>query len=145
MYQRNLTPEVRALLGEIARLQRGATHSRQSCFVAWSMPGPATPSIAELRPMLLCERKSIPRGPGWRFEIKYEGYRLLATTGDAPRLKSRNGTDATTWFPDLVQVLATLPRGYILDGAVCVLDDIGKSGRCTSAPCARDGKTGRTR
>ncbi|NSX14939.1 hypothetical protein HTY52_12725 [Cupriavidus taiwanensis] len=77
--------------------------------------------------MLLCERKTIPRGPGWHFEIKYDGYRLLAATGDAPRLKSRNGANATTWFPELVEALATLPAGSILDGEVCVLDDIGKS------------------
>ncbi|WP_258874508.1 ATP-dependent DNA ligase [Cupriavidus taiwanensis] len=77
--------------------------------------------------MLLCERKTIPRGPGWHFEIKYDGYRLLATTGDAPRLKSRNGANATTWFPELVESLAALPAGYILDGEVCVLDAIGKS------------------
>ena len=77
--------------------------------------------------MLLCERKTIPRGPGWHFEIKYDGYRLLAATGDAPRLKSRNGANATNWFPELVKSLATLPAGYILDGEVCVLDDIGKS------------------
>ncbi|SPR97332.1 ATP-dependent DNA ligase [Cupriavidus taiwanensis] len=77
--------------------------------------------------MLLCERKTIPRGPGWHFEIKYDGYRLLASTGDAPRLKSRNGANATTWFPELIESLATLPTGYILDGEVCVLNDIGKS------------------
>lgn len=88
---------------------------------------PSAPTLAELRPMLLCERKTIPRGPGWHFEIKYDGYRLLASTGDAPRLKSRNGANATTWFPELIESLATLPAGYILDGEVCVLDDIGKS------------------
>ncbi|SPA44818.1 ATP-dependent DNA ligase [Cupriavidus taiwanensis] len=88
---------------------------------------PPAPTLAELRPMLLCERKTIPHGPGWHFEIKYDGYRLLASTGDAPQLKSRNGANATTWFPELVESLATLPAGYILDGEVCVLDDIGKS------------------
>ncbi|MBB2918194.1 ATP-dependent DNA ligase [Cupriavidus alkaliphilus] len=77
--------------------------------------------------MLLCERKTIPRAPGWHFEIKYDGYRLLASTGNAPQLKSRNGANATTWFPELVDALTTLPVGYILDGEVCVLDDIGKS------------------
>ncbi|WP_434033609.1 hypothetical protein [Cupriavidus sp. a3] len=88
---------------------------------------PVAPTLADLRPMLLCERKTIPREPGWHFEIKYDGYRLLATTGGAPRLKSRNGANATTWFPELVDALTTLPAGWILDGEVCVLDDIGKS------------------
>lgn len=87
----------------------------------------SAPTLADLRPMLLCERKTLPHGPGWRFEIKYDGYRLLATTGDAPRLKSRNGANATTWFPELVEALAALPSGSVLDGEVCVLDDIGRS------------------
>lgn len=76
--------------------------------------------------MLLCERKTVPRGTDWHFEIKFDGYRLLATTAATP-LKSRNGANATTWFPELVDALATLPAGYILDGEVCVLDDIGRS------------------
>ncbi|GLC97845.1 DNA ligase [Cupriavidus sp. TA19] len=88
---------------------------------------PSAPTLAELQPMLLCERKSIPPGPDWHFEIKFDGYRLLATTGSAPRLKSRNGANATTWFPELVDALTTLPSGCILDGEVCVLDDIGRS------------------
>ncbi len=77
--------------------------------------------------MLLCERKTLPRGPGWHFEIKYDGYRLLASTGAAPQLKSRNGANATIWFPELVEALAALPAGSIIDGEVCVLDDIGRS------------------
>ncbi|AGW94587.1 hypothetical protein N234_31565 [Ralstonia pickettii DTP0602] len=88
---------------------------------------PAAPTLAELQPMLLCERKTIPREPGWHYEIKYDGYRLLATTGGAPRLKSRNGANATTWFPELVTSLSQLPAGFILDGEVCVLDEIGRS------------------
>ncbi|WP_150124110.1 hypothetical protein [Cupriavidus nantongensis] len=69
--------------------------------------------------MLLSERKTIPREPGWHYEIKFDGYRMLATTGGAPRLKSKNGADATTWFPELVDALASLPAGGILDGEVC--------------------------
>ncbi|RWA55361.1 hypothetical protein AU476_07590 [Cupriavidus sp. UYMSc13B] len=88
---------------------------------------PLAPTLADLRPMLLCERKTIPRGPDWHFEIKYDGYRMLATTGGTPRLKSKNGADATAWFPELVDALSQLPPGHILDGEVCVLDDIGRS------------------
>lgn len=84
------------------------------------------PTLDDLRPMLLTERKTIPREPGWHFEIKYDGYRMLAATG-TPRLKSKNGADATAWFPELVTALSTLPAGNIVDGEVCVLDDIGRS------------------
>ncbi|NOV25874.1 hypothetical protein E5S69_20435 [Cupriavidus necator] len=77
--------------------------------------------------MLMCDSRAVPLSPGWHFEIKYDGYRVLAATGNSPRLNSRNGADATAWFPELAAALATLPAGFILDGEVCVLDDIGRS------------------
>lgn len=76
--------------------------------------------------MLLEGRRDLPKGPGWRFEIQYDGYRVLSRTG-APRMRTRNGADATTWFPELTAALAKLPQGCILDGEVCVLDDLGRS------------------
>ncbi|MGH6627707.1 MAG: hypothetical protein ACRECD_14410 [Burkholderiaceae bacterium] len=77
--------------------------------------------------MLMVDRKRLPIAGHWHYEVKYDGYRVLA--GTAPRaLKTRNGSDATTWFPELTTALATLPAGaHILDGEVCVLDDIGRS------------------
>lgn len=67
--------------------------------------------------------------PGWLFEIKYDGYRLLAEFGNlACKLKSRNGANATSWFPELYEGLSKVPGGpYIVDGEVCVLDDLGRS------------------
>lgn len=52
---------------------------------------------------------------------------MLTSTGAAVRLKSRNGANATTWFPELVDSLAELPPGYVMDGEASVLDDIGRS------------------
>jgi bifunctional non-homologous end joining protein LigD len=89
-------------------------------------PRAPAPKLADLSPMLLSERKTIPRGDGWHFEIKYDGYRLLATTGQV-ELKSRGGVDATKWFPELGDALSALPAGNILDGEVCVLTDLGIS------------------
>jgi bifunctional non-homologous end joining protein LigD len=84
------------------------------------------PKLADLSPMLLSERKTVPRGDGWHFEIKYDGYRMLATTGQV-ELKSSGGIDATKWFPELGDALAALPAGNIVDGEVCVLTDLGIS------------------
>lgn len=80
-----------------------------------------------LSPMLLSEAKAVPTGDDWTFELKLDGYRVLATTGPAARLRTRGGADATTWFPEVVASLAQLPAGAILDGEVCVLDEIGRS------------------
>lgn len=81
-------------------------------------------------PMLLSEDKRMPLGkPGWLYEIKFDGYRLVAgVNGGEVELRTRNGADATKWFPEVVQSLQTLKGGpHILDGEVCVLDDVGRS------------------
>ncbi|WP_149135678.1 ATP-dependent DNA ligase [Cupriavidus campinensis] len=77
--------------------------------------------------MLLTERKAVPREAGWLYEIKFDGYRVLASTGPAGRLKSRGGIDASRWFPEVVAALADMPTGTVLDGEVCVLDEMGRS------------------
>lgn len=86
-----------------------------------------TISLADVSPMLAKRSMALPRSGSWHFELKIDGYRMLAST--APfALKTRGGADATTWFPELRAALAGLPRGaHILDGEVAVLDDIGRS------------------
>ena len=65
----------------------------------------AAPTLDQLSPMLLVERKTIPRQDGWLYEIKYDGYRVLASTGSGAQLKSRGGIDATRWFPEVAAAL----------------------------------------
>lgn len=80
--------------------------------------------------MLLSEDKRMPLGkPGWLYEIKFDGYRLVAGVSDGQvELRTRNGADATKWFPEIVTGLKALKGGpHILDGEVCVLDDVGRS------------------
>jgi len=89
--------------------------------------GTPAPTLDQLSPMLLVERKAIPREAGWLYEIKFDGYRVLASTGSTARLKSRGGIDATSWFPEVAAAVADMPGGTILDGEVCVLDEMGRS------------------
>jgi bifunctional non-homologous end joining protein LigD len=81
--------------------------------------------------MLLHEgRKPHPFGQsGWLYELKFDGWRLMAgVDGGRVFLRTRNGADATNWFPEVVEGLCLIPGGpHILDGEVCVLDDIGRS------------------
>jgi bifunctional non-homologous end joining protein LigD len=86
---------------------------------------PPAPTLAELSPMLLEERRAVPQGD-WHFEIKYDGYRLLAGSSPA-RLKSRNGHDATAWYPEVAAAVGNLKARCIFDGEVCVLDEHGRS------------------
>lgn len=87
----------------------------------------AAPGLAELCPMLLVERKAFPSSGDWHYEIKYDGYRVLASTGPGAQLKSRGGIDASKWFPEVTQAVSAMPPGTVLDGEICVLDDIGRS------------------
>jgi bifunctional non-homologous end joining protein LigD len=60
----------------------------------------------------------IPHAPGWSYEVKWDGMRVLAhITAGQVRLVSRNGTDVTSWFPEL-RALAELGRSAVLDGEV---------------------------
>ena len=80
--------------------------------------------------MLLAERPIPPFAEaGWIYEIKYDGYRLMAGVKDSVvQLVTRNGADATKWFPEVVAGLSGLRGGpHVLDGEVCVLDELDRS------------------
>lgn len=65
---------------------------------------------------------------GWLFEIKYDGYRLIAAkTDDGPRLRYRNGHDATALFPEITRTLRHLTLDRVLfDGEVIVSGPDGR-------------------
>jgi bifunctional non-homologous end joining protein LigD len=66
--------------------------------------------------------------PGWLFELKYDGYRLIAARrGRDAVLRYRRGGDATASFPEIAAVLRALPYDpLVLDGELVVLDAMGK-------------------
>jgi len=69
----------------------------------------------------------VPPGAGWIYEIKFDGYRLLARLEDgAVRLFTRNGNDWTDKMRGLADEMATLQVGNAwLDGEAVVLNDKG--------------------
>jgi bifunctional non-homologous end joining protein LigD len=79
---------------------------------------------------------------GWIFELKLDGYRLIASkSGGEAMLLTRNGNDYTEVFPDIARAIKALPvDDCIIDGEVVVCDDKGlpsfsrlqKRGRLTS-------------
>ena len=64
----------------------------------------------------------------WLFELKMDGYRLLACkAGGEALLITRNGNDYTEVFPEIARAVKALPlESCIVDGEVVVLDDSGK-------------------
>ena len=56
------------------------------------------------------------------FEMKWDGIRALAFVEEGRvRLQSREGTEITAQFPELVLPLARLPVGVVMDGELVVL------------------------
>ncbi|HEV8611465.1 MAG TPA: non-homologous end-joining DNA ligase [Thermoanaerobaculia bacterium] len=62
--------------------------------------------------------------PGWVYEEKYDGYRILAyKEGDRVKLLSRNAKDRTGTFSDVARALERLrERTLLLDGEVAAFD-----------------------
>lgn len=85
-------------------------------------------SAGDIRLMLAETRDEPFSRKGWIYEIKYDGYRILAgrSGGDAGLL-TRNANDATPTFPEVARAVKALPYdGLVLDGEVVCLDDVGR-------------------
>ena len=83
-------------------------------------------AFKDVRPMLATPGEPFTRDD-WVFEIKYDGYRLLAGKEDGQvKLISRNQHDFTGVFPEIAEVLSALPyEHFLLDGEVVVHDAEG--------------------
>ncbi|QRY77660.1 DNA ligase D [Pseudomonas sp. PDNC002] len=82
---------------------------------------------AALSPQLATLVDAPPPGD-WRYEIKIDGYRLLARI-DAGKVKllTRNGHDWSKKLPELCEALAGLPlESAWLDGEILVMDEEGR-------------------
>jgi len=77
--------------------------------------------------MLLQRTQSLPKGPGWSYEVKLDGYRALAIKTDGKvLLRSRNNKDFTARYRGIVAALAALPDETVIDGEVVALDATGR-------------------
>jgi bifunctional non-homologous end joining protein LigD len=79
--------------------------------------------------LMLAETREEPfTKKGWLFELKLDGYRLLAgKKGNDVILISRNGNDYTEVFPEIANAVRAIPLdNFIIDGEVVVLDGEGK-------------------
>jgi bifunctional non-homologous end joining protein LigD len=65
---------------------------------------------------------------GWLFELKYDGFRLLAgNEAGRPRLRYRGGSDATAAFPEVSAALGALAGDLLIDGEIVVVDEAGRT------------------
>lgn len=77
--------------------------------------------------LMLCQNGQQFDHPDWLFEIKFDGFRVLAhgRNGEV-RIRSRNGKDLSASFPEVCQALRRLPCDeFLIDGELVVHDGGG--------------------
>jgi bifunctional non-homologous end joining protein LigD len=82
---------------------------------------------SDVEPMLATVGPPFSRR-GWIFELKYDGFRMLAGRESSRiRLRYRSGTDVSALYPEIAAAVADLPgRDLVLDGELVVLDAEGR-------------------
>src|SRR5581483_5118349 len=84
----------------------------------------------EYKAMLATLADELPRGEGWLFEPKWDGYRALGyVRGGEAKLVSRNGNDLTQRFAPVARELVKALRSpdAVVDGEVIALDERGRA------------------
>jgi bifunctional non-homologous end joining protein LigD len=80
-------------------------------------------------PMLSTLAEDVPRGAGWTFEIKWDGYRIVSRlAGSDAELRTRKNQDYTERFANVARELpkALKTPDCVVDGEVCALDEDGR-------------------
>lgn len=80
-----------------------------------------------IKPMLATPKKEIFKDPDWLFEIKWDGYRLMANIIDGKvSIFSRNGISYNNKFSVIKEDLEKIHHDCVLDGELVFLDEEGK-------------------
>jgi len=92
---------------------------------------PARPSGSSRKyaPMLATLAGGVPKGEGWTFEIKWDGYRIVSrVSGSEAELRTRKDQDYTARFANVAKELAKALKtpDCVVDGEVCALDEEGR-------------------
>jgi bifunctional non-homologous end joining protein LigD len=78
-------------------------------------------------PMLCTLTKAPIDNPDYIYEMKWDGYRIIAfKEGNSLRMNSRSGLDYTSKYPHVAKAIKKLDHDVILDGEVVVFNSEGK-------------------
>jgi bifunctional non-homologous end joining protein LigD len=86
----------------------------------------STPFPSRVDPMLATAVKEPFDNASFLFELKWDGYRIIAYKNKTVSLRSREFQDYTNIYSSITSTLKSLPFSVILDGEVIMLDDKGK-------------------
>src|SRR3954467_13291828 len=89
----------------------------------WNPLAMALPLKPPVLPQLAKSAKALPKGEGWVYEPKWDGFRSIAfVDGGQVHLQSRTGKPFSRYFPEL-----EFPEGrYVLDGEIVLFDARGR-------------------
>jgi len=122
-------PEQSVLSGlTVEEVKSGQTHASTVRKALQETDVPRTRLDPTATPVMLAEQADDAfTRDGWLFELKLDGYRLLACKrGGEALLLTRNGNDYTEVFPEIARAVKALPLdSCIIDGEVVVLDSGG--------------------
>jgi ATP-dependent DNA ligase len=76
-------------------------------------------------PMEAVSVSTIPEGPDWQYEPKWDGFRCIVfRDANTVRLQSKAGQPLERYFPELVdQFLAVSAQKFVLDGEIVIASD----------------------
>lgn len=81
---------------------------------------------ASIKPMLCTLTKEVIQDTGYLYEVKWDGYRIIAYCNNGKvRLDSRSALDYTAKYPPIAQALKSLGHNIVLDGEAVVFNDEG--------------------
>ena len=85
-----------------------------------------TPIPSRLAPMLCTLTREPPDDPNYLYEVKWDGYRILAFIQKGKvKLYSRSGKDYTARYPVIDEALRELGHHAVIDGEVVVFNETG--------------------
>ena len=84
--------------------------------------------VGDVEPMLCATAEAPFSSSEWVFELKYDGFRMLAYGGGGTaKLRYRSGLDPTDRYPELTSAVRALPiADLVLDGEIVMLDAEGR-------------------
>lgn len=89
--------------------------------------GEQTKLLSKVKPMLCSLIKKPFDDPDFLYEVKLDGYRIIAyVQKDKVVLSSRSGLDYSTKYPEVVKALSLLDLDMIVDGELVALDENGR-------------------
>jgi bifunctional non-homologous end joining protein LigD len=109
----------------------GGTSEKRAALDALlaSLDAPIGEVTARRQPLMLATlTDATPTGPGWLFEIKYDGVRVLAERdNDTVTLYGRKGDVVSARYPEVTRALRALPVSrFVIDGEIVALGEDGR-------------------